>query len=325
MSKKFEILRVLKEHRWISGQKLAELLGISRSDVHKHITSLRESGYKITAKRNLGYILKSVPEVKTYRQLEFVMKEFINTISIRHYPMLDSTQTQAKKLADRDLKEWAVVVADVQTSGYGRLKRSWSSGVGGLWFSILLRPEIEPALASSISLVTSLAVVEMLKKTAQINCFLKWPNDVVYIKDTKLYKVAGILTEMSTDVESVRWVVVGCGINVNNKIPQELKEIAISLKSICGKSFSTIELLKGFLMEFKGLYKRFIKEGFCVFKELYNKRCIITGKQVIISNLYGERLLGVACGVNDKGHLILDSNNKKLEVISGDVTIKEIR
>lgn len=323
MTLKIEILKILEKKRCISGEVLASQLGVSRSDIHKHIDSLRKNGYIIHARPNAGYILVEKPHESTYDNLKYLLKNELPDLKIEHFPSIDSTQLYLKKIAERGASEWTVVTADVQSGGYGRLRRRWDSGRGGLWFSVLLRPLLPPANIGGLSLIASLAVMKTINELTGLKCLVKWPNDVL-IQRENLLKVAGIITEMSTDIESVNWVVLGMGINTNNAIPPELKNVAVSLKSIVNKHISNVSMLKVFLVNFKVFYEKFLKSGFAVFKDEYNKKSSLTGKKVEVKML-DKKYKGIALGVDDEGNLVIESGGKKMNVIAGDVTILKKR
>ncbi len=324
MNMKSKIIGILKNSGTVSGEEIASNLGISRSDVNKHIKNLRKLGYGIDAKKNFGYSLKNLPDEITYENLELLLSDEINGISIRHFNMIGSTQVYAKKLAEKKSQNWLVISADEQTAGYGRLRRAWVSNRGGLWFSIILKPNVPPSIISSLPLVASLAVTEAVKKMTGLDLKVKWPNDIVCKYRGGFLKVAGIITEMSTDVESVHWVVIGVGVNVNNELPGSLKGIATNVKKLARKEIASVLLMKNILTGFAVMYDKFSKKGFSIFKDFYNERCILANKHVIVSML-GNIYEGMAKGVDENGELILYSDGKDIKVVAGDVSIKEIR
>ena len=139
----------------------------------------------------------------------------------------DSTNTRLQELANAGAKEGTVVISEEQTAGQGRNGRNWNSPKGeGIFLSMLLRPEFKPRYASMITLVTALAVCSALGKNGVERLFIKWPNDIV----ASGKKLCGILTKMSTDAEAIQYIIVGLGINVNQKnFHPEIAEIATSL------------------------------------------------------------------------------------------------
>ncbi|MFH0948128.1 MAG: biotin--[acetyl-CoA-carboxylase] ligase [Elusimicrobiota bacterium] len=193
---------------------------------------------------------------------------------IIRFKEIDSTQDYAKKIAEKSVAG-TIVIAEQQTKGRGQFERGWSSQKGGLYFSIILKPEIKPQKISVLTHNIALAIVSTLSKIVKKNytVFIKPPNDVMVrskmpsrfacgeedgrvgsprVKRWKSKKVAGILTESSIIRSKVEWVVVGVGVNINNKIPKNLKGMAISLKEITGQNQDIKKI-------FKKIVKKFVK------------------------------------------------------------------
>ncbi|MBI4668575.1 MAG: biotin--[acetyl-CoA-carboxylase] ligase, partial [Elusimicrobia bacterium] len=164
--------------------------------------------------------------------------------------VVDSTQTIAKNLARQGDPEGTLILADRQTAGYGRKGDPWHSGRGGLWFSLILKPVFAPDKAEEFSLACAEAVAQTLNRYFPGHLFkVKPPNDVM---DASARKVCGLLLEGSITGGFYDWLVMGLGLNVNNKIPGELKSRAVSLKEICGRRIAgkpLLAALTGKLME----------------------------------------------------------------------------
>jgi BirA family biotin operon repressor/biotin-[acetyl-CoA-carboxylase] ligase len=214
---------------------------------------------------------------------------------IYNFKEVNSTNILAKEYEAN-----SVLVAEVQISGKGRFERKWDSPKGGLWFSIVLKADRE---AFEYTFISCLAVLESLK----IKGIVKWPNDVYY--DDK--KVCGILSEIIKDK-----VIIGIGINVNNNIPDGLKDKAISLKEIKGTEIELDELLKNILSRIEELMKK-DKDGII---RLYKERCGILGKEIIVKTVE-NRIQGKAINIDDKGRLIVEKEGKKIGLEEGDVSI----
>jgi len=165
---------------------------------------------------------------------------------IYHFKTIDSTNSFAKKLVNQGVKEGAVVVSDVQLSGRGRKDRTWSSPEGGLWFSILLYPNISPQSGMLITMASSIAVAQGIKEITGLNPEIKWPNDLLINGK----KVCGILTELDAKGDNIRYSVVGIGLNVNNPLEEELRDTATTLKQEFSNHVSRLELLKSILRNF---------------------------------------------------------------------------
>ena len=181
---KTKILQVLRQNPegFVSGQQLCEQLGVSRTAVWKTIHQLKEAGYVIQAVQNKGYHLLSAPDILCESEIASQLDTKWLGRSIRYFKELDSTNAEAKRIAEEtDNANWhgTVVVADTQTAGRGRRGRSWSSPPGmGLFFTILLKPEIDPSNAPMLTLVKAMAVVKGIQQTTGLQPQIKWPNDV---------------------------------------------------------------------------------------------------------------------------------------------------
>ena len=237
---KGQILNILRaEKNVVSGENLSGRLGISRVSVWKHIKKLQEVGYHIEATPK-GYLFISAPDA--LYPWEFWEKEH----NIHYFEEVDSTMDVARELARKQCPHFTVVIAGRQKKGRGRLKRIWLSSEGGLYFTIVVRPNIPPVLSSSVNFAASMTLAQTLRNMFNINAMVKWPNDVLV--DGK--KISGILSEMEAEIDRVSFISIGIGINVNND-PTPYEPMATSLKKILGKKIPRIEVLKAFLNDFE--------------------------------------------------------------------------
>jgi BirA family biotin operon repressor/biotin-[acetyl-CoA-carboxylase] ligase len=188
----------------VGGPQIAEDLGISRAAVWKHVEALRAAGFEIDS-AEAGYDLAGVPEFGG-PAVEFGLDA---PYEVEYQETIDSTNARARDLAV-DGRANVVVLADAQTGGRGRLDRAWSSPSGGVWLSILIRPDVPPTQAPAYTLAAAVATTRAVRE-AGVDASIKWPNDVL-VGDRKL---AGILTEMEGEADRVSWLVVGIGINAN--------------------------------------------------------------------------------------------------------------
>jgi len=235
---------------------------------------------------------------------------------------IGSTNDLAKELAGYGAVEGTVVVAETQTSGHGRLDREWVSPKGGLWFSIIFRPELKPAEAFGLVFASGLAVAEALRELYGLKAETKWPNDVL----VNGRKVCGILTEMNTTGERINYVIVGIGVNANFDVakvfPEELRKVATSLENGLGRKVSLEELFKVLLGKLESFYELFLKEGFgCILAE-WKKYAGFLGCQVEVAS-GTEKWVGLASDVEDDGALILRLENGTVKrVFVGDATLQ---
>ncbi len=234
---------------------------------------------------------------------------------IFHFNSLTSTQDKAKEFAKKGLSD-IIIVADTQTKGRGRFKRKWHSGKGGLWLSILLKPKNIQNL-QYLTFAASIAVAKSIKKITRIDAKIKWPNDVHY----KGKKLCGILTEGIFGKEN--HVVVGIGINVNqDKFPQEIKNIATSLKIIKKKTIDMGKLMKNIIDEIFNIYSsQYNKNKFQNILKIWRNYCDTMGKEVMVITKT-RKLRGEAIGVDENCNLLLKAKNKIIKIVEGDLNVR---
>lgn len=241
---------------------------------------------------------------------------------IYRYEEIDSTNTQAKRLAEEGAPHRSLVVAEAQTAGRGRHGRGWVSEPGsGLWFSLLLRPQFPPDRASMVTLVAAMAVTKGIRRITGQSVMIKWPNDVVL--DGK--KVCGILTELNARMEHINYMVVGIGINIHKQqFPPELLEKATALEQEQALQVDRTRLLEGVLEEFEAYYQRFLS-GFDVslFQEEYEQLLVNRGREVRVLDSAGP-YQGIARGINEKGELLVECSQGLVAVNAGEVSVRGI-
>ena len=303
---------------FVSGQRLANEFGVSRTAVFKRIQQLRNIGYQIEAIRKKGYML--VPrfdgllplEIKVRLKTRLFGKEIITLDSI------DSTQNYLGRLAEEGAPEGTVVIALEQTSGKGRMKRFWFSPRGGLWFSLLLRPSMPPKELHKLTLLFGVAIVTALQSLG-VNPSLKWPNDVLIDKR----KVCGILLEASTETDRVDYVITGIGINVNNSLtnlPSEIRNSAVSLCDILGNKIDRAELLCRILKNSEDLYFEASETGFSRILSLWRSKSCTIGRMVKVSTPDGI-FTGLAMNIDEDGFLLIEFRDGCKKIYSGDVIL----
>ena len=240
-----------------------------------------------------------------------------------HFDAIDTTMREATERADAGAPEGTLVLAEAQTAGRGRLGRSWMSEPGtGLYFSLVLRPNVPAAQAPALTLALGLGVADGLAEAAGIRCDLRWPNDIL-LGDKKC---AGILVEMSSEGKSVRYAVAGMGINVNQTtMPPELSQLATSLLIETGRRHDRDTVLDSVLAHAERYYEVFSGEEFAgqgaapIIEAFSRKSSYVRGKSVVVEN--GEsRLYGTTAGLDGSGVLMLETAPGRIEpIVSGSV------
>lgn len=321
---KGEILKLLKEtDGYISGQELCEKFGVSRTAVWKVINQLKEEGYEIEAVRNKGYILKGSADVLSKEELESTINTKWAGTQVAFFEETDSTNNEIRRLAEQGAPHGTLAVAERQLGGKGRRGRVWTSPAGvGIWMSMLLRPQIDPMAASMLTLVMALSTRRGIEKATGLKSEIKWPNDLVLNKK----KICGILTEMSTELMEIQYVIPGTGINVNQmEFPDDIKATATSLRIESGKIQKRSEIIAAIMEAFEGYYDTFIAtQDMSGLIEEYNANLVNLGNEVCVLDPAGE-YRGVSEGINKEGALLVRLSDGTLkEIISGEVSVRGV-
>ena len=316
----YKILNELKNASdYISGEYLSSTLNVSRTAIWKHIKNLKSKGYLIEGISNKGYKLISSPDLLNKSELLPLLRTSIIGKNIIHFDDIDSTNIKAKELAQKNIEDGSLIIAEKQTLGSGRFNRKWISPIGGLWFTLVLRPTIPPTEAPKITQIAAASIYKTLMDF-NISTTIKWPNDILL----KGKKLCGILAEMKCDMDSVHYLILGIGMNINIDecdFDENTKSIATSLKIQCAKQFERSKILVGFLSHFETLYNKFIynldlSETISICREHSN----IFGKQAKLITYNTEEI--VTCiSLSDTGDLIVkDSTGNEKAVLAGEIS-----
>ncbi len=318
MQTRDQILRELKGGQWVSGEELSNMLGISRAAVAKHIAALKKEGYRIEAASRRGYSLQAAPDrLLAVEVRDGLMSSIMGWQEFEHHDLIGSTNVRARELAAQGAVEGTLVVAEEQSAGKGRRGRSWLSGhAEGVCMSLVLRPVIPASEVSRITMVAAVAVAEALIELTGLEIDIKWPNDLL----VGGRKLVGILTEASMDMDSVEYVVVGMGINVNSKnFEGEIEAIATSLRRETGQVWDRCVVARKVLEKFEFYYDTLQRVGFDPIISQWKNRSSIIGRRVAVE-LLDRRIEGTVHDVDADGVLLLDCGEPELQrVLSGDV------
>ncbi len=319
---KTELLKILRETGdYISGQQLCEHFGVSRTAVWKVIRQLKEEGYVIEGVKNKGYCIRETPDVITKEELKSRLRTVWLGQEVVYLESVDSTNTQAKRLAEEGAPSGTLVIAEEQTFGKGRRGRSWTSSKGeNIMMTLMLRPQIRPEHASRLTLLMALATAKGIRKVTGLPAGIKWPNDVVVCGK----KVCGILTELSMEMEDIHYVVIGAGINVNQEhFPKELQETAGSLCLELGRKISRAELAAAIIEELERIYELFLQtEDLSELCEDYNTLCVNRGHEIRVLDP-GREYTGTTEGINASGELVVQkSDGTWTTVYAGEVSVR---
>jgi BirA family biotin operon repressor/biotin-[acetyl-CoA-carboxylase] ligase len=313
---KDQILNVFykKKGDYISLEDIATEIDISKTEISDEIQSLIEEGYPIDTLKS-GYRLNKTNIVLPYEIRSNLQTNYMGK-KIYFFKEVDSTNLVAKKLANEGAAEGTIVIAGKQRRGKGSRGKKWISPSGGVWMTIILRPDVEPNKAPQLTLVTGVAVAETLIQELGLDVEIKWPNDILI--DNK--KVSGILTEVKTNIIGVEYVLVGIGIDLNIDIPPELRDTATSLQAELEREIRGAELIQKFLQNFEDNYNEFKADNFPYILNKWRRLSGTVGKYVELRRKGGV-IRGEAIGISKNGRLVLEMDNGNLrKVISGECT-----
>lgn len=309
-----KIIGLLKKDTFVSGEILAKNLGISRTAIWKQIKSLKDVGYEIESVKNKGYRLISKPDVPLPEEIKYGLETKVIGTDIVYFRKINSTNLYCKNIAKENASEGTVVVADIQEKGRGRKSRVWSSPEGGLWFSVLLKPDIPPQNAMILTMATSVSLVEAIEENTGLNPVIKWPNDLLIGSK----KICGILTELDAEMDKINYAIVGVGINVNNSLSNDLQNIATTLKKESNIKISRVELLKDIIKNIDRNYNYVKSLDFDKIRQLWFLHADIIGKKVKVTR-EKDVVVGRVSDVDETGCLILDTKEGLEKIITGDV------
>jgi BirA family transcriptional regulator, biotin operon repressor / biotin---[acetyl-CoA-carboxylase] ligase len=309
----------------VSGADLAQRLGMSRAAVWSRIEELRRLGYEIEASPHYGYRLRATPDLLHADDLQARLGRGTRVVGrdIRVFEETTSTNDVCEKLARDGVDQGVVVFAESQRKGRGRLGRKWVSPPRkGLWFSILLRPRLAPQAVTQLVAAAATALTRAIHTQTGLPCAIKWPNDIV----VRTRKVGGILTELAAELDHVRHVVLGIGLDVNleaQDFPAALREIASSLRIELGAPVDRAALATEVLKALDSSYAQIEAGGFARVAEEWERQCTTLGRNVRIR--LGNRLIeGRAESLDEDGALVIRTQYGRLErIIGGDVTLEQ--
>ncbi|MBB6449063.1 BirA family biotin operon repressor/biotin-[acetyl-CoA-carboxylase] ligase [Geomicrobium halophilum] len=318
---KHDLLHVLTEMKddFVSGQQLSDRLGVSRTAIWKHMENLRQEGYVIEAVPRKGYQLKRRPETLSEAEIKAGLPTRKIGQTTIYKKSVHSTQTLAKETYREGTPHGTTVVASEQTGGRGRMERPWQSPENtSISVSIIVKPDISLREAPQLTLVTAVAISDALETISKLPVQIKWPNDI-YINDCK---VAGILTEMQAESDQMQMMVVGIGLNINQKkeqFPADLQNKATSLYIESGQEWSRTQILQALFVSFEQWYDLWIKEGFTQIRKMWEHYAGAYNQPVKVIQ-GNDTIVGHMLGINNEGVLQLQDQNGQVHLIySGDL------
>lgn len=329
MTKDQIVAILINSNDYVSGEKISNELGISRAAVNSAVKSLRQDGYQIDSSTNKGYLLTSIPDLLSSGQIEAVLgSERMKTVHV--VDSIDSTNKKVKELGMHGAPSGTIVIANEQTGGRGRLGRTFLSPPDvGFYISVLLRPT-NTALSdiSTITAWSSVAIANAIKASTGVTPGIKWVNDLVINK----HKICGILTELSIETESssIEYVVIGIGLNINNKttdFPEELRDIASSISAETdGKLYNRSVIAAELIKELDKLGANW-PDGKDKYLQMYRELSVTNGQLVTVipsaSHDMSQARNGKAIAINDDFSLKVEFEDGHTEDLSsGEVSVR---
>ena len=317
-----KVLQFLKAHgmEYLSGEDLSEVLKISRVAIWKHIKKIQSLGYKIESKQNLGYRLLDTTNLLLPWEINYELKTNQIGKKVYYFDSIDSTQNYANSIAKNPDEFGSVVIAQTQILGKGRQGRKWISPKGGIWMSIILRPNFDVYKITIIPFAVAVALHNAIHKTLKIESKLKWPNDLTLSGK----KIAGIIIDASIESTKIESVVVGIGINfcVNSKqIERQIKkdENYYGVNTLTtNKNLKSAPLVRQFLVELELIMSELEQNKIQSIVKKWTQNSSTLGKTVTV--LDGDtKISGKVSGLDKDGSLLILQGSKLIRITSGDI------
>ena len=320
-----KVLSFFQTHdsEYLSGQDLSDVLKISRVAVWKHIKKIKTLGYKIESKQKLGYRLMKDTEKLLPWEITRNLKTKVIGKRVHYFEEIDSTQNFAQQIASDEKENGAIIIAEKQTSGRGRLNRKWTSPKGGISFSLIIHPKFDVSSSTLIPILSAVALSKSIKSILGIETQVKWPNDITMNGK----KVAGILVDASFQANSIDYLILGVGINFDIDVKKLEKKLSktpnfYGVNSLRKKDDKTPPklLLKEFLLQLeKNLSQLDNGEKTKIIREWMKKASGI-GKKITINTENGK-ISGISQGIDNDGALKLKTRKEIKKIFVGDVIL----
>jgi BirA family biotin operon repressor/biotin-[acetyl-CoA-carboxylase] ligase len=329
MKLKDEIFRQLLSNRdvYLSGEQLAEKLGISRNAVWKAVKQLQAEGYDINAVTNRGYQLGALPDMLNAGVIRIGLENAPETLTLEVKDSISSTNTFLKEHSSSYATHDHLLIANEQTEGRGRMGRSFHSPAsGGIYMSYLLHPQISASEALYLTTSIAAATARAIEDVCGISAKIKWVNDII----VNSRKACGILTEAVVNFETggLEYAIVGIGINVEEPedgYPDDIKNVAGALYRHGEVPEGIKNKLVAAITDYFYEYYNSINEK--TFLEEYKKRSCIVGEEIdVIDNIFepGKRVRATALSIDDECHLVVKYENGSTGVLSsGEVSVRK--
>lgn len=320
-----DVLQQLARGETVSGEALAQRMGVTRAAIWKQIAALRGLGLPIAARTGAGYQLPWPVELLDARQILTEMNANAPSAPVHVHWQVDSTQAELARMGS-DVADLTVVLAENQSVGRGRRGRDWQCPPGlGIMLSCLKRFEQGPAALSGLSIAMGVCTVQALASVdAAAGLQIKWPNDLVTLHG----KLAGILIEMSGEYEGPCLARVGLGLNLRltPDLRVRLAQPATGLAALCGGQMpARNQLAARLIAHLRHGLQRFERDGLAVFVDDFARLDALSGQAITVHGANGKQH-GTACGIDASGALRVHADDgHMMRVISDKVSVRRQR
>ena len=307
------VLAALRDHRgaFLSGEELSRRSGVSRTAIWKHIEKLRDEGYQITAQPHLGYQLVAPPDRLIPEELSWGLSTKRIGRKLYGYATTDSTMEVAHRLGAAGEPEGSAVFAEAQSKGRGRLGRTWMSPAGqGIYVSVIVRPALAIASAPLLTLLAAVAVVEAIRESTGLAAQIKWPNDVLLGER----KVAGILTEVTAELNRIHAAIIGIGLNVHTA-RAALPRFATSLAIARGEPCDRLAVARALLTALDRWYDLLLRQGGAPIVQAWRAASMTLGRRVRVA-CHDRAVDGEAMGIDAEGALLVRTDQGRVESVT---------
>jgi BirA family transcriptional regulator, biotin operon repressor / biotin---[acetyl-CoA-carboxylase] ligase len=319
-----DVLYYLRKHprSYIPVRKLGEKFELSTNKIERIIAELENWGYQLLRNKSGEIRYGASPDVLFPHEVAFGLDTKVLGANVYSFDRVGSTNTLAHKYAEKDEPEGTLILAERQTAGRGRLGRSWHSPAKrGVYMSLILRPQIPPLLAPGLSLIAALSIAKTIREYPGIKATIKWPNDVLY----EGAKLAGVLTELAAEIDRVKYVIMGIGLNVNHEqddFPVEIQQRATSLHIAAHAQIDRIRIVKNLLTILEEHYHEYLALGFKRLIKPIKSYSSVLGKTINFRQ-NDETCTGTAIDIDAQGLLIVKVGNKTMSLSSGEISLHE--
>jgi BirA family biotin operon repressor/biotin-[acetyl-CoA-carboxylase] ligase len=320
-SRTWQLLRLLADGEFHSGEVLGQQLGVSRATVFSSLVGVEEYGVVLQRIRGRGYRLAKAWSCLDADVVQAHLGAVAPRFKVEVLQQAASSNTELLRRATAGAPTGSVLAVELQTAGRGRIGRTWHSGLGNaLTFSLLWRFDCGLNGLSGLSLAVGLAILRALKRFDAVDVGLKWPNDILAVQG----KLGGVLIEAQGDMYGPSTVVIGIGINCTLpfKLEQVITQPAVALDQLCAVMPRRNRLLSVLLQELAQILDTFARAGFASLRADWEAHHAFQDRSIHLQMPDGSVVSGIARGVSDSGELLLETSQGIRTFNSGEVGVR---